>query len=88
MARSQVSGHEFTHAVQRSKRKTPLLPQARREAQRSDIKEAAAKRSDKNEAGAFFFADAKTSPTNHAQFFTTLYRRTDNSRTTYGLIQS
>jgi hypothetical protein len=35
-----VSGHEFTHAVPRKEKNNSLLPQARRAAQRSDIKEA------------------------------------------------
>jgi hypothetical protein len=39
-ARSQVSGHEFTHAVQRKEKNNSLLPQAPRAAQRSDKKEA------------------------------------------------
>jgi hypothetical protein len=41
-ARSQVSWHEFTHAVQRKEKNNSLLPQARRAAQRSDKKEEAA----------------------------------------------
>lgn len=36
-ARSQVSGHAFTHAVQRKEKNNSLLPQARRAVQLSDI---------------------------------------------------
>jgi len=47
-----VSGHEFTHAVQRKEKNNSLLPQAPRATKWSDTKEAAAQRSDIKEAQA------------------------------------